>query len=112
MATITQIVDVLDSNGRPILTLPFSNYVLTRVLAAGVAESFTVPAGAAVVVFSSNGDFYANARGTAAVPAADVTDGSASELNPTSRACTPGGTISVISPYATIVTAAFYAKTP
>lgn len=77
MATITQIVDVLDSNGRGILTIPFSNYVLARVLAAGVAESITVPAGAAVVVFSATADFYANARGTAAVPAADVTDGSA-----------------------------------
>ncbi len=112
MATITQIVDVLDSNGRGILTIPFSNYVLTRVLAANTAESFTVPAGAAVVVFSSNGDFYAKVGGTAAVPAADVTDGTGSELNPTVRGCTPGSSISVISPYATVVTAAFYAKTP
>ena len=111
MATITQLVDSLDANGKTILIVPFSNYVLAKSLAASVAESFTVPAGAAYVVFSANGDFYAKVGGTATVPG-DVTDGTASELNPTARACSPASTISVISPYATVVTAAFYAKTP
>lgn len=111
MATITQLTGSLDANGRPILIVPFSNYVLSKSLAAGVAESFTVPAGAEYVIFSATGDFYAKANGTATVPG-DVTDGTASELNPTARSCSPAGTISVISSAAVVVTAAFYARVP
>ena len=111
MATITQLLDVKDANGSPVLIIPFSNYVLSKSLAASVAESFTVPANGNYVVFSANTDFYANDRAVATVPG-DVTNGSASELNPTARACVPGSTISVIAPIAGIITAAFYSKTP
>lgn len=111
MSTITQLVNVKDANNTPLFIIPFSNYVLSKSLAAGVAESFTVPALAKYVVFSANVDFYANNRAVAAVPG-DVTDGTASELNPTARACTPAETISVIAPTAGIVTAAFYSSTP
>lgn len=77
-----------------------STYINASVLAAGVAESQTVPTGptgskAQYVLFSSSCDFYANFRGTAAVPAVDVTGGTASELNPLFRFL--GGTVSTIS---------------
>lgn len=111
MATITQLVDAKDANNSPMFIPPFSNYVLAKSLAAGVAEDFTVPANGSYVIFSANVDFYANDRAAAAVPG-DVVNGSASELNPTARACVPGSTISVIAPIAGIVTAAFYSKTP
>lgn len=84
------------------------------VTAAGAAESFTVPAGADIVIFSSDGNFYANCATTATVPG-DVTDGTASELNPTGYMLRDfsGGAItaiSVISPTsgASVITAAFY----
>jgi hypothetical protein len=57
-------------------------YVDARVLAAGAAEVYTVPTGAHLIVFSGTSAFYARANAAAAVPAADVTDGSSSELNP------------------------------
>lgn len=87
--------------------IPPSDFVLSRALAADVAESFTVPAGAKYVVFSATGDFYANYSATATVPG-DVTNGSASELNPTARDVSGVATISIIAQAITIVTASFY----
>lgn len=84
-------------------------YVNARVLAAGVNESFTVPATARYVIFSSTcGVYYVKTGGTAAVPAADVTDGSGSELNPAGYFIEGATSLGVISPSACIVTAAFY----
>lgn len=87
--------------------IPAPNFVNSRSLAANTAESITVPSDRNLVVFSATADFYANYTATAAVPG-DVTDGTASELNPTVRSVAPGSTISVISPSACVVTAAFY----
>jgi hypothetical protein len=86
-----------------------SQWVNAQVLAAGVAETVTVPTGAKVVVFSGNNDFYVNfSGGTAAVPGADVSDGTAAELNPSVRYVYTQGTFSVISPYACIITLSYY----
>lgn len=84
-------------------------YVDARVLAANVAETHTVPTGAGWVLFAANCNFYAKTGASAAVPAADVTDGSASELNPAAWQL-PGGTtqITLIAPTACVVTMAFY----
>jgi len=87
--------------------LPFASHTNARVLAAGVAERFDVPAGARYVVFSSNDDFYAKENATATIPV-DTTDGSASELNPTMRSLFGTEYISVISEGAPIVTASFF----
>ncbi len=65
-----------------------SSWIDARVLAANVAETFQAPALARYVLFSSTGDFFckiAPASTAAAVPAADVTDGTAAELNPAMR---------------------------
>jgi len=88
---------------------PPADYVDARVLAANVAESHSIPNGAKYVVFSADGNFYARFGAAAAVPAADVTDGSASELNPEAREI-PGGTttIGLIATAATVVTLSFY----
>lgn len=84
-------------------------YIDARVLAANTAETVTVPTGRNIVVFSGTADFYVRYNGgAAAVPAADVTDGNGSELNPTVRSVTPGGTFSIIAPATTVVTMAFY----
>lgn len=95
-----------------LFALPQSD-VNAAVLAANTAETITIPSGATHVSFSANTDFYMKFNGTAAVPGADVSDGSASELNPTVRRLLLGdGTavtsISVISPVAAVVTAMFF----
>lgn len=71
-------------NGLPSNIAQASSYVDARVLDnLNTAETVTVPAGAKSVVFSTTGNFYANFNGgTAVAPVADVTDGSASEVNP------------------------------
>lgn len=89
-----------------------SDDVQSKALAASVAESFTVPADALYVAFSCTANFYANYATTATVPG-DVTDGTASELNPSIRKLrTQAGaaiqSISVISPDACVITASFY----
>ena len=69
------------ANGEPTFARSAPTYVDARDLAANTNETHTVPAGADYVIFSSDGDFYAKPNGAAAV-ASDVTDGTASELNP------------------------------
>lgn len=92
---------------RGYLLRPAPDYVLARSLAANAAESFTVPTGATGVMFSCVDNFYANTTTTATVPG-DVTDGTASELNPVGYQLYGITTISVISPAACVITAAFY----
>jgi hypothetical protein len=86
-------------------------YVDVRVLAAGVSETHTLPTGPGFVIFSPNcATFYAKIGASAAVPAADVTDGTGSELNPSGYLFGKGVTqITLISPGACIVTLSFYA---
>lgn len=90
--------------------IPFSDQVMSRALVANTAESITVPTGARIAVFSANVDFFANSTTTATVPG-DVTDGSASILNPVARSVEGVTTISVITAASGggIVQAAFYA---
>jgi hypothetical protein len=57
-----------------------SAYVDAKVLAAGVAETVTVPAGKSVALITPNADVWVKRTGSAAVPAADVADGTASTL--------------------------------
>lgn len=59
-------------------------YVDERVLAANVAETHTIPTGYNAVAFGSNcAEFRAKPGASAAVATVDVTDGSASTINPT-----------------------------
>jgi len=93
-----------------------SNYRDARVLAANTAEVITVPTDsttglkAQYVVFSATADFYVQTDGTtAAVPAADITNGTSPELNPTVYLLGSAVTeIDIISPEACIVTLSFY----
>lgn len=84
--------------------------VMSRSLAASTAEDITPPTGAKYVIFSATGDVFVNPYATATVPG-DVTDGTASELNPSGYQFNPNElpTFSVISPAACVITAAFYA---
>lgn len=89
---------------------PAPTWIDARVLAANVAETHTMPANARFVLFSSDcGKFYVNPNGTAAVPAGDVTNGTASELNPAAYYFSaPPVSISIISPSTCVVTMSIY----
>lgn len=110
---ITKLSVARDKKG-PIGAIQQSDTIDVRVLAARVAESHTVPAGAKYVIFScvdSNGtaaSFWADFDGTAAIPSADITDGSGCEVNPAVRYVGNVSTISLIAPAACIVTMSFY----
>ncbi len=61
---------------------PPAAYIDARVVLAGVSETHTMPSGYRRAIFSATCDFYAKPGASAAVPGADVTAGTASELNP------------------------------
>ncbi len=86
---------------------------IALVLAANVAEVQAIPAGARFVIFSATDHFFArfgtSSAITAAVPVADVTDGTAPELNPAARQIPDGAThIALIASAATTVVLSFY----
>ncbi len=83
-------------------------YVDVRVLAASVEEIHTVPADANYVVFSALGEFWVAYDTTVAIPAVDITDGTAPELNPGARWIKGVTLIHLISPVATKVMMSFF----
>lgn len=89
-----------------------ADYVDVRVLVASTQVRHPVPAGAEVVNFSSNGDFYCLfgvVTSTITVPVSDVTDGSAPTLNPATRIIPEAAThIILTAPVGTIVTMEFW----
>jgi len=88
---------------------PATAYVDAKVLAANVAEVWTAPANTRFVIFSANCDFYAKPNAAAAVPAADVSNGTASTLNPAGwYFSSPVVTIGLISATACTVTIEAY----
>ncbi len=99
---------IRDQNRQTADGLNPSDYIDARVLAANTAESHTVPPGAKYVLFSANADFYAKFGAAGTVPAADVTDGTASELNPVLRSIDGATTIGLISAVTCIVTMSFF----
>lgn len=97
-----------DGNKTNTFARPAPDYIDARVLAANTNEDHTVPATAKYVIFSADGDFYAKPGGTAAVPAADVTNGTGSELNPVIWDLTGVSTIGLIAEATRKVTLTFY----
>ena len=85
-----------------------SDYIDVAFLAADTAESFTVPAKAKIVLFSSTTNFYLNTRAVAVVPTGDISDGSGPEYNPIARQVSSGDTLSLIASTACIIMLAFY----
>lgn len=85
-----------------------SDYIDAAFLGVNTAESFTVPAKAKIVLFSSTSNFYLNTRIAAVIPTGDITDGSSPEYNPIARLVSPGDSLSLISPAACIILLAFY----
>jgi hypothetical protein len=90
--------------------LPQSDHIDALVLAAATAESIRVPSGATrLMAVCSETVFYMKLDGTATIPSGDVTDGTASELQPGLRYLDGAASVSVISPDASVVTLSWYA---
>lgn len=94
-----------------------STFINVRVLAANTAETVTAPTFAtypsakAIGVFSANcSNWYYNVTTTATVPAADVTDGSASGRSPVALKMAQAGTVSIIADATCIVTTEWYVE--
>lgn len=85
-------------------------YIDNLNLTAGTAKSLTVPSGAVFAFFVPvNGVNFAVAYDTTAVfPVADITDGTAPDLNPVGREIMGITTLSVISNTNTEITVLFY----
>lgn len=83
-----KLAQAVDANNYPV---PFASiapdHVDARVLAASTAEAHTVPAGAKYVRLTGTVAFYVKFGGTAAIPSADITDGTSSIL--ISATCCP-----------------------
>jgi hypothetical protein len=111
MAVDTTLEFLNDANGRQTFARKPSVHVDARVLGIATRESYTLPSGAKFVIFSANGDFYAkpdDGASNVAVPGADVTDGTAGELNPLVWNVEGATSIGLIAPAACIVTMAVY----
>lgn len=86
-------------------------YVNALVLAAGVAESLTIPTWADFILMSPNNalaEVYVRVGATATVPAADITDGTASFRGQTFMRIDARTGVSVISPNSGVLTYALY----
>jgi len=107
-----RIAHIIDPNGNVITDgLVYSAYVAARVLAATTAEVHTIPTGAKNVRFTGTVPFFINFGAAAAIPAADITDGTASLLILTGRIfAIPSGvtTIGLIASANCTVTMEFY----
>ena len=108
---MTRSYDTTGPGGVGALTPPISDYVNAYALAANTAETITWPAGMTHcnIVGEDGTDYFVRAGGTATVPTADTTDGTASARNVAQRQRTENETsFSVISASATILTVEFW----
>lgn len=85
-----------------------TDYIDCLVLAANVAETWTKPSSIEFILINGTVAFYYKKDGTAAVPAADVTDGSGSFLNPEQLDVRETTTLGLIAPTDGVVTIAGY----
>ena len=97
-----------DANKKDSGFSPQSDTIYNVVLAANVMETITVPDGAAVVLFSADGDFWCRFHSNVAVPAADVLDGSGGELNPDKRVVRGVSEIKLIADAPRKISLSFY----
>ena len=84
------------------------SFVNAAVLSAGAEAALAVPEGASVCIFSSDGDYYVRPDAAAAIPAANVADGTAPELNPAQWDVRDVQSLHIIAPEDAVVTLSFY----
>lgn len=100
--------------GKPVVAfsvLEQSDYIDAVVLAANTVETKAIPANKNFVLMSCSGgfDFYCKfANESIAIPAADIANGTAPELNPVMRAINGKSFASFISANACVITLSYY----
>ncbi|PWC81055.1 hypothetical protein TSH58_00200 [Azospirillum sp. TSH58] len=97
-----------DAMGNPSMVIAPSDTAFAIVLAPGVPKQITAPGAAETVLFNATGPFWCKIGGPAVLPANDVLDGSAPELNPVARQVRPNGVIGLVAPAAVTVSLVFY----
>jgi hypothetical protein len=100
--------DTTGPDGKSSLTPPFSDYVYNYSLAANTAESITWPTNANRVNLACQAPYWVRVGGTAAVPVADVVDGTGSALNSAQRRRGSESSVSIISATAQVCSAEFW----
>lgn len=108
---MTRQYKTIGPGGASSFTPPLSDYVNSYALAASTAETITWPEGMTHcnIVGVAGVDYYVRAGGTATVPSADTTDGTASARNVAQRARYESEvSFSIISAYATVITVEFW----
>jgi hypothetical protein len=87
----------------------FSDTVNTYI-GTGASQAVTVPTGAKYASFVGTGNFYVKftAGGTAVIPAANVTDGTASALNPSVRRVESLASFAIIAAVGTVVNVSYF----
>jgi len=106
------LINGIDVNGRDIGLRAHSDTINQKSLAANTAERDTIPTGAKRVVISATANVWVllGSSGVTAANTGDVSDGSASELNPSGYLLDGSAThISVISDATCLVTLSYYA---
>jgi hypothetical protein len=88
--------------------IPVSDYVLVLMLSPAAAKTVVVPPNARIVLFSATGSFWLSGSDAPALPAGDILDGTAPELNPGGRTVRPGQTLGLVASAACTVTLSFY----
>lgn len=98
----------LDANGRQTAAiLPSGHHMAVR-LDAGTEKTVAVPAGASTVSIAATDDVWVGFGRPASVPAVDIIDGSAPELNPSVRALRGVASIGLAAPRACMVSLGFF----
>ena len=110
LAAPTDLALLNTANGPHVFARSKPQHINAQVLAASTAESNAVPSGAKFVFFASTGNFYARPDGLVAVPSADVTDGTAGEINPTVWDVSTVTNIAIVAPAAVVVTLSYYVR--
>ncbi len=97
-----------DANKFPSGFYPQSDTIYHIILVANAMKSVLVPEGATLVEFKATNNFYSKFDANVTIPVADVTNGTAGELNPDKRIIKGVTTINLIAAASTKVTLSFY----
>ncbi|WP_029008336.1 hypothetical protein [Azospirillum halopraeferens] len=97
-----------DAMGTPVPAVDPSSHRLAVVLTAGGSRTVAVPAGARFVLINATGPLWVQYGAAATVPAADITNGTAPELNPAARWIEGITTLGLAAPGACAASLAFY----
>lgn len=105
---MTPFITLEDAMGRRTDALNAPDCCLVVMLSSGVPKQVAVPHGAAVMLASCTGPFWVRYDGPAALPAVDIFDGTAPELNPAARSVAGLSSLGLVAPADCVLNLCFY----